>query len=87
MLLDPARSPLHRGGDSVRSVTAALACCLMSDEKQDQERADRDHARAEEAHWQVAEAGAEEDRRSDNEQDDPEKASGAAGREPRQSKA
>jgi hypothetical protein len=60
----------------------ALASCLMSDEKQDQDRTDRDHARSEEAHWRVAEAGAEEDRRSENQQDDPEKASGAADREP-----
>jgi hypothetical protein len=33
----------------------------MTDEKQNQERADRDHERSEEAHWQVAEAGAEEE--------------------------
>ncbi len=33
----------------------------MSDEKQEQERAHRDRDRSEEAHWQVAEAGAEEE--------------------------
>jgi hypothetical protein len=35
----------------------------MPDEKQEQERADRDHERSEEAHWQVVEAGAEEEER------------------------
>jgi hypothetical protein len=33
----------------------------MTDARQDQERAHRDHDRSEEAHWQVAEAGAEEE--------------------------
>lgn len=33
----------------------------MSDGKQEQDRADRNQERSEEAHWQVAEAGAEED--------------------------
>lgn len=33
----------------------------MADEKRDQERADRNHERSEEAHWQVAESGAEEE--------------------------
>ena len=36
----------------------------MSDEKRDEERAQRDKDRSEEAHWQVAEAAAEEERRS-----------------------
>jgi hypothetical protein len=35
----------------------------MTDEKQDQKRADRNHERSEEAHWRVAEAGAEEEKR------------------------
>jgi hypothetical protein len=33
----------------------------MTDEQQDRERAQRDQDRSEEAHWQVAEAGAEEE--------------------------
>ena len=51
----------------------------MPDEKQEQERADRDQERSEEAHWQVVEAGAEEEERpseaaraSGNQSDDPE---------------
>jgi hypothetical protein len=36
----------------------------MTDEQQDQERADRDHERSEEARWRVAEAGAEEEERT-----------------------
>jgi hypothetical protein len=55
----------------------------MTDEKNDQERAHRNHARSEEAHWQVAEAGAEENRQSSEQQDDPEKEGGALGREPK----
>jgi hypothetical protein len=35
----------------------------MTSEKHDRERADRNHERSEEAHWQVAEAGAEEEER------------------------
>jgi hypothetical protein len=57
----------------------------MTDEKNDQERADRNHARSEEAHWQVAEAGAQEDRQSSEQQDDPETKGGALGREPKPS--
>jgi hypothetical protein len=60
----------------------------MSDEKQ--ERADRNQERSEEAHWQVAEAGAEEEerlleasRRSDEQKDDWENEGGALDREPR----
>jgi hypothetical protein len=34
-------------------------------EKQDRERADRDHDRSEEARWRVAETGAEEERESE----------------------
>jgi len=33
----------------------------MADEKQDQERTDRDSERSDEAHWQVAEEGAEDE--------------------------
>jgi hypothetical protein len=33
----------------------------MTDEKQDEARADRDRNRSEEAHWQAAEAAAEEE--------------------------
>jgi len=56
----------------------------MTDEKQEQERANRNHERSEEAHWQVAEAGAEEEdglleapRQSDKQQDDWENEGGA----------
>ena len=31
----------------------------MADEQQEHDRADRDHERSEEAHWRVAESGAE----------------------------
>jgi hypothetical protein len=62
----------------------------MSDEKQDQQRVDRNHERSEEAHWQVAEAGAEDEERlleaarlSDKQQDDWENEGGALDREPR----
>jgi hypothetical protein len=62
----------------------------MTDEKQDQQRADRNHERSEEAHWQVAEAGAEEQerlpeaaRRADEQQNDWENEGGALGRKPR----
>jgi len=37
----------------------ALPSELMGDEKQDEERTDRDSERSDEAHWQVAEEGAE----------------------------
>jgi hypothetical protein len=64
----------------------------MTDEKQGQERADRDQERSEEAHWRVAEAGAEEEerlteaaRRSDEQQDDRENEAGMPGRKTRQS--
>jgi hypothetical protein len=60
-------------------------------EKQDEERADRDRARSEEAHWRVAEAGAEEAKRpseaarpSDKQEDDWENEGGALDREPEQ---
>ena len=62
----------------------------MTDERHEQERADRNHERSEEAHWQVAEAGAEEEDRlleaarlSDKRQDDWENKGGALDREPR----
>ena len=58
----------------------------MTDEKQ--ERADRDRERSEEAHWRVAEAGAEEEERlleaglqSAKQQDDWENEGGAHRRE------
>jgi hypothetical protein len=61
----------------------------MPEEKQEQERADRDHERSEEAHWQVVEAGAEEEeRRSEaapgDEQDDSENEGGAVDGEPKE---
>jgi hypothetical protein len=59
----------------------------MADEERDQQRADRNHERSEEAHWQVAEAGAEEqerlskaDRQADEQQDDWENEGGALDR-------
>jgi hypothetical protein len=61
----------------------------MTDEKQ--ERADRDRERSEEAHWQVAEAGVEDEggerlskgaRQADEQQDDWENEGGALDREP-----
>jgi hypothetical protein len=62
----------------------------MADEKHEQERADRNHERSEEAHWQVAEAGVEEEERlseaagqPDKQQDDWENEGGALEREPR----
>jgi hypothetical protein len=58
----------------------------MTDEKKDQQRAVRNHERSEEAHWQVAEAGAEEQERlsgADEQQDDWENEGGALDREPR----
>ena len=63
----------------------------MTGENQDEERADRNHERSEEAHCQVAEAGAEEEdrpletvRQSDEQQDDWEDEGGAVEREPKQ---
>jgi hypothetical protein len=59
----------------------------MTDEKQ---RADRNRERSEEAHWQVAEAGGEEEervseaaRQADRQQDDWENEGGALDRDPR----
>lgn len=67
----------------------ALTSWHMTDEKQ--ERADRDQERSEEAHWQVAEAGAEAEerlseaaRRPDAQQDDWENEGGALDREQKQ---
>jgi hypothetical protein len=75
--------PLSRTGSN------ALTSWLMTDEKQ--ERADRDQERSEEAHWQVAEAGAEAEeglteaaRKSDSQQDDWENEGGALDREQKQ---
>ena len=59
----------------------------MTDEKQ--ERADRDRERSEEAHWQVAEAGVEDEEEerlskgAQQQQDDWENEGGALDREPR----
>lgn len=62
----------------------------MTDEKRDQLRADRNQERSEEAHWQVAEAGVEDEerlsgaaRRADEQQEDWEDEGGALEREPR----
>jgi hypothetical protein len=63
----------------------------MTDEKRDQRRAVRNHERSEEAHWQVAEAGAEEQerlsepaRQADKQQDGGEnEGGGALDRKPR----
>jgi hypothetical protein len=62
----------------------------VTDEKQDQQRAVRNHERSEEAHWQVAEAGVEEEeqlsgaaRQADERQEDWENEGGALDREPR----
>jgi len=55
----------------------ALTSQKMTHEKEEQERTDRNHERSEEARWQVAEAGAEDEeqlsdaaRRSDKERDE-----------------
>jgi hypothetical protein len=60
----------------------------MTDEKHEQERADRNHERSEEAHWRVAEAGVEDEerlpetpRQADTRQDDWENEGGALDRE------
>jgi hypothetical protein len=56
----------------------------MTDEKHEQERADRNHERSEEAHWRVAEAGVEDEetpRQADTQQDDWENEGGALDRE------
>ncbi len=52
----------------------------MTDEKEVQERAHRDRDRSEEAHWQVAEAGAEEEenRRSAAEEEEEDQGSETA---------
>ncbi len=62
----------------------------MTGEKQDQERAARDRHRSEEAHWQVAEAGAEKEekrlsetaRQSGKQHTEWEDEGGALGRDP-----
>jgi hypothetical protein len=43
----------------------------MTDEKQDEQRADRDRERSEEAHWQVAEAAAETEAAAEEEKEPP----------------
>ena len=61
-------------------------------EKQGEQPADRNHDRSEEAHWQVAEAGAEEEERppedarpqTDHPEDGWENDGGALDREPKQ---
>jgi hypothetical protein len=72
--------------------TAGRANLLhMTDEEGEQGRADRDHERSEEAHWRVAEAGAQEEgrpsetaRQSDKQKDDWENEGGAFDREPKE---
>ena len=64
----------------------------MADQKQGRERADRDKDRSEEAHWRVAEAGAEKEEeeerlleaasQSDEQQKDCENEGGALERDP-----
>jgi hypothetical protein len=62
----------------------------VTDEKQDEERADRDRQRSEEAHWQAAEAAGEEEeerlsetaRQSGEPQTEWEDEGGALGRDP-----
>ena len=64
---------------------------MLMTEKQDEQRAERDQDRSEEAHWQVAEAAAEKEeeerlsevaRQSDNQQKDWENEGGALDRDP-----
>ena len=66
----------------------ALPSREMTGEAQDEARADRDRERSAEAHWQVAEAGAEGERleadQSDEQEDDWESEGGALSREPKQ---
>jgi hypothetical protein len=45
----------------------------MGDEKLEQERADRDRERSEEAHWRVAEAGADQEDEAKREDPVPER--------------
>ena len=74
----------HRGNPAHRSWS-------MADQKQGRERADRDKDRSEEAHWRVAEAGAEKEEeerlleaasQSDEQQKDCENEGGARERDP-----
>jgi hypothetical protein len=44
----------------------------MGEDRQEHERADRDRERSEEAHWQAAEAGAEDEERPPDAPDRPE---------------
>jgi hypothetical protein len=69
----------------------ALTSSHMTDEEREQGRADRDHERSEEAHWRVAEAGAQEEgrpsetaRQSGKQQDDWENEGGAFDRGPKE---
>ena len=86
--------PASLGGASARiavhRATGAVTSWYMTDEKHEQERTDRNDQRSEEAHWQVAEAGVEEEerlseaaRQADEQQDDWENEGGALDREPR----
>jgi hypothetical protein len=76
-------------GDAARGATVSLDEA-MTDEIQDAERAHRDQARSEEAHWQVAEAAAEQeeegrsetDRQSVKQKKGRENKSAALGRDP-----
>ena len=50
-------------GIALDRATGAVTSWHMADKKHEQERADRNHERSEEAHWQVAEAAAEDEER------------------------
>ena len=76
-------------GIALDRATGAVTSWHMTDEKHEQERADRNHERSEEAHWQVAEAGAEDEerlseaaRQDDEQKEDWENEGGALDREP-----
>jgi hypothetical protein len=52
------------------SAVDALTSNTVTEKKQDEDRAERDRERSEEAHWQVAEAGAEQARKPAHKQAD-----------------
>ncbi len=54
---------------------------VMTDAKQDEERADRDRERSEEAHWQVAEAAAETETAAEEEKERPPETARQPGRQ------
>jgi hypothetical protein len=89
----PSAKPIALGtsSDALTSWHMADEKQRTRSEKQDQERADRDHDRSEEAHWRVAETGAQEEKRpseaarpSDKQEDDWENEGGALDREPKE---